>query len=48
MAYHLHWSYDTVMNMDHAERLRWVEEVSQINRRLNEESARTAAQGRWL
>jgi hypothetical protein len=36
LAYHLHWPYDQLLQMEHPERLRWVEEVSSINKRLNE------------
>jgi hypothetical protein len=36
IAYHLHWSYDDIMAMEHAERQRWVEEVACINVRLSE------------
>ena len=36
VAYHFHWPYDEIMNMEHAERQRWVEQVAQINTRLNE------------
>ena len=36
VAYHLHWQYDQLLDMEHAERLRWVEQVSNINKRLNE------------
>ncbi len=38
VAYHLHWPYGEIMNMEHAERQRWVEQVAQINARLNEGS----------
>ncbi len=38
VAYHLHWSYDQLMSMEHAERRRWVDEVAKINRRLSTES----------
>ena len=38
VAYHFHWPYDEIMNMEHAERQRWVEQVAQINTRLNEGS----------
>ena len=37
VAYHFHWPYDQVMTLEHAERRRWVEEISQINRRINGE-----------
>ncbi|MEO6398904.1 MAG: DUF6760 family protein [Tepidiformaceae bacterium] len=41
LAYHFHWTADEILEMEHAERRRWVEEVASINRRLNE-----ATQGR--
>ncbi|HEX5085207.1 MAG TPA: DUF6760 family protein [Blastocatellia bacterium] len=39
IAYHFHWQPDAVMNLEHTERRRWVEEISSINRRLNEDAA---------
>jgi hypothetical protein len=36
LAYHLHWSSEDLMNLEHSERLLWVAEVSKINERLNE------------
>lgn len=33
IAYHLNWSYDSVMGMEHMERRRWVAEVARLNRR---------------
>lgn len=36
LAYHLHWSYDELLHMDHTERRRWCDEVSRIHRRLAE------------
>ncbi len=39
VAYHFHWPHDQVIGMEHADRRRWVAEISNINRRLNEESA---------
>ena len=36
IAYHFHWSYRKLMEMDHQERRRWCEEISKINRRLTE------------
>lgn len=36
IAYHFHWPYDQIMDLDHKERQRWVTEVAQINKRLNE------------
>lgn len=35
IAYHLHWPYEELLHMEHAERRRWVQEVAAINTRLN-------------
>jgi hypothetical protein len=35
---HLHWPYDQIMALEHAERQRWVAEIAQFNRRLNQAS----------
>ena len=40
IAYHLHWSKDEILAMPHQERHRWVKEISDINRRLNESRGR--------
>ena len=37
IAYHLHWSHEQIMQMDHRERRQWVQEVAHINERLNEQ-----------
>jgi hypothetical protein len=36
IAYYLHWPLQEILEMEHAERQRWVEEISEINRKLNE------------
>jgi len=36
IAYYLHWPHEQIMELDHLERQRWVAEVSNINKRLNE------------
>jgi hypothetical protein len=36
VAYHFHWPLDVVMNLEHADRRRWVAEISAINERINE------------
>jgi len=38
LGYYLHWDYNTLLNMEHAERERWVKEVSAINNELNEDN----------
>ncbi|MEI7555264.1 MULTISPECIES: DUF6760 family protein [Candidatus Chlorohelix] len=35
IAYYFHWSADEIMALEHAERRRWVEQISWINDRLN-------------
>ncbi|MGH9673639.1 MAG: DUF6760 family protein [Bryobacteraceae bacterium] len=37
VAYHFHWQPEAVMGLEHAERRRWVEEISSINERMNGE-----------
>jgi hypothetical protein len=40
LAYHFHWTAETVLAMEHSERRRWVEEVAAINKKLNEAGER--------
>jgi hypothetical protein len=37
VAYHFHWPYSEIMQLDHRERQRWVAEIARINDRLNEQ-----------
>jgi len=37
VAYHFHWPRESVLDMEHAERRRWVREISVINSRINGE-----------
>jgi hypothetical protein len=36
IAYHFHWPQHDILNMEHGERQRWVEEIAKINRRFIE------------
>jgi hypothetical protein len=36
VAYHFHWPLDEILELEHAERRRWVEEIASINRRVSE------------
>jgi hypothetical protein len=36
IAYHFHWSYTEILEMDHFERQRWVAEISAIHGRQSE------------
>jgi hypothetical protein len=35
IAHHFHWSSETLLTMEHAERRRWCREISAINRTLD-------------
>ncbi|WP_435768422.1 DUF6760 family protein [Nocardioides sp. SYSU DS0651] len=37
VAYHFHWQPDAILDMEHRQRLRYVQEIAAINNRLNEE-----------
>ena len=36
VAYHFHWSPEAILSLEHADRRRWVEEISAVNRHMNE------------
>jgi len=36
VAYHFHWPLQDILEMEHADRRRWVAEIAGINRRLSE------------
>jgi hypothetical protein len=31
LAYHFHWSLDQILDLEHADRLRYVEQISRLN-----------------
>jgi hypothetical protein len=35
IAYHLHWSHNEIMRLEHRDRRRWVDEISRINEKMN-------------
>jgi hypothetical protein len=37
IAYHFHWQPEAILNLEHGERRRWVQEISAINQRINSE-----------
>ncbi|WP_368656545.1 DUF6760 family protein [Brevibacillus dissolubilis] len=37
VAYYFHWPHDEIMSMEHRERRRWCDQISKINRKLNDE-----------
>ncbi len=44
IAYYLHWSLDTVMNLEHRERHQWCRQISDINRDLSGQPENVFAQ----
>jgi hypothetical protein len=45
IAYYFHWPLRDILELQHSDRRRWVEEISAINRRLREEAE--ADSGFW-
>lgn len=37
VAYHFHWSLGEILDLEHPTRVRFVEEIARINRRLSEQ-----------
>jgi len=37
IAYYLHWPHDEIMSMEHRDRKRWCEQISRINKKMNNE-----------
>jgi hypothetical protein len=35
VAYHFHWPEQTILDLEHEDRRRWVREISAINERIN-------------
>jgi len=46
LAYHLSWTYQEVMQLDHRERRRWVAEVARIDQGAARQDG-APPQGRW-
>jgi hypothetical protein len=36
VAFHFHWQEREIMELEHADRRQWVQEISALNRRINE------------
>jgi hypothetical protein len=37
VAYHFHWGLDEILDLEHPDRLRFVDEIGRINQRQSEE-----------
>ena len=40
MAYYFHWPLPEILDLEHGERRRWIEEIANINSKLAEEALR--------
>jgi hypothetical protein len=38
VSYHFHWSLEEILELEHPDRKRFVEEIAQINQRISEEA----------
>ena len=45
IAYHFHWPLMDILNLEHGDRQRFLEEISAINRRMNSEDDTDSAKG---
>jgi hypothetical protein len=36
VAYHFHWSLDDILDLEHPDRQRFVEEIGRLNKRIHE------------
>lgn len=39
VAYHFHWPAETILQLEHDDRRRWVKEISAINQQRNNDAA---------
>jgi hypothetical protein len=46
IAFHFHWPPDEILDLEHPERRRWVNEIARINERLNA-AAESGAHEQW-
>ncbi|WP_325063395.1 DUF6760 family protein [Celerinatantimonas diazotrophica] len=44
LGYYLHWSYESLLSMEHHERQKWIEKTSAINQKVNEGSTPAPAE----
>lgn len=35
IAYHFHWDLDAILDLEHYQRRRWVQEIAKINRKIS-------------
>ncbi|OZG73969.1 hypothetical protein BTA51_09320 [Hahella sp. CCB-MM4] len=43
LGYYLHWSYESLLEMEHTERQQWISQTSAINRKINEDQDATSS-----
>lgn len=47
VAYHFHWPMETILNLEHAERRKWVSEISAINERRHAQTISNMETESW-
>lgn len=47
LAYYFHWPLEHILELEHEDRRRWVEQISGINRRLRDESEGVSSAPEW-
>jgi hypothetical protein len=45
IAFHFHWPLEEILNLEHGDRQRFMDEISAINRQMNESSGPQPSQG---
>lgn len=45
IAFHFHWRLEDILNLEHGDRQRFMDEISAINRQINEPSGGSPASG---
>jgi hypothetical protein len=47
IAYYLHWSFDSILDLDHASRVRVIDEIGKINARLSADAGLDEETAYW-
>jgi hypothetical protein len=47
IAYYLHWSFDSILDLDHSSRIRVIDEIGKINARLSMDEGPGAGTADW-
>jgi hypothetical protein len=45
IAFHFHWPFEDILNLEHGDRHRFMDEISAINRQMNESTGPAPSEG---